>query len=36
EFFEVLNALAGGTLGHPMLDGCVGKTSFSDHIEEDF
>jgi hypothetical protein len=36
EFFEVLNALAGGTLRHAMFDRCVGKTSFPDHIEEDF
>jgi hypothetical protein len=36
EFFEVLNALARSALRHAMFDRCMGKTSFSDHIEEDF
>jgi hypothetical protein len=36
EFFQVLHALARGTLGHSVLNGRLGETPFSDDIEEDF
>lgn len=36
EFFEVLDALAGGALRHAMLDGCVRKAPLANHVVEHF